>query len=234
MIRRAPHSVSEARGNSSTCEMTQVIKSQKVLFQRSRCFALTLIVLSASFLSGCWVQSVYPFYEDSDVIVDANLNGTWVGDGELKGCSLAISVDAATQTYTLAVSKSAEADPSLQCDSMTSQGKLLQVGTQRFLDIAPDQERGWPATLDTLLKVDADKQKLSLTPLDPDWIENAMNEKAVKLQGRVQEFGVLPRFVAVTLVSPTSDLRDFLRQGDTKAAFSESSKMSFRRNGVSK
>jgi hypothetical protein len=214
--------------------MTHVIKSQKVLFQRSRCFALTLIVLSASFLSGCWVQSVYPFYEDSDVIVDANLNGTWVGDGELKGCSLGISVDAATQTYTLAVSKSAEADPSLQCDSMTSQGKLLQVGTQRFLDIAPDQERGWPATLDTLLKVDADKQKLSLTPLDPDWIENAMNEKAVKLQGRVQEFGVLPRFVAVTLVSPTSDLRDFLRQGDTKAAFSESSKMSFRRNGVSK
>ena len=214
--------------------MTQVIKSQEVLFQRSRCFALTLIVLSASFLSGCWVQSVYPFYEDSDVIVDANLKGTWAGDGELKGCSLAISVDAATQTYTLAVSKSAEADPSLQCDSMTSQGKLLQVGTQRFLDIAPDQERGWPATLDTLLKVDADKQKLSLTPLDPDWIENAMNEKAVKLQGRVQEFGVLPRFVAVTLVSPTSDLRDFLRQGDTKAAFSESSKMSFRRNGVSK
>jgi hypothetical protein len=214
--------------------MTQVIKSQKVLFQRSRGFALTLLVLSASFLSGCWVQSVYPFYEDSDVIVDANLKGTWAGDGELKGCSLAISVDAATQTYTLAVSKSAEADPSLQCDSMTSQCKLLQVGTQRFLDIAPDQERGWPATLDTLLKVDADKQKLSLTPLDPDWIENAMNEKAVKLQGRVQEFGVLPRFVAVTLVSPTSDLRDFLRQGDTKAAaFSESSKMSFRRNGVS-
>jgi hypothetical protein len=172
--------------------------------------------------------------EDSDVIVDANLNGTWVGDGELKGCSLGISVDAATQTYTLAVSKSADTNPDLQCDSMTSQGKLLHMGTQRFLDIVPDQERGWPVTLDTLLKVDADKQKLSLTPLDPDWIENAMNEKAVKLQGRVQEFGVLPRFVAVTLVSPTSDLRDFLRQGDTKAAFSESSKMSFRRNGVSK
>jgi hypothetical protein len=214
--------------------MTQVIKSQKVLFQRSRCFALTLIVLSASFLTGCWVQSVYPFYENSDVIVDANLNGTWAGDGELKGCSLGISLDATTQAYTLVVSKSTDADPSLECDSMTSQGKLVQMGTQRFLDITPDQERGLPSTLDTLLKVDADKQKLSLTPLDPDWIENAMNEKSIKLQGRVQEFGVLPRFVAVTLVSPTSDLRDFLRQADTKAAFSESSKMSFRRNGVSK
>ena len=101
----------------------------------------SVILASLLVLSGCWVQSVYPFYEDSDVIVDANLKGTWAGDGELKGCSLAISVDAATQTYTLAVSKSAEADPSLQCDSMTSQGKLLQVGTQRFLDIAPDQER---------------------------------------------------------------------------------------------
>jgi hypothetical protein len=180
------------------------------------------------------VQSVYPFYENSDVIVDANLNGTWAGDGELKGCSLGISLDATTQAYTLVVSKSTDADPSLECDSMTSQGKLVQMGTQRFLDITPDQERGLPSTLDTLLKVDADKQKLSLTPLDPDWIENAMNEKSIKLQGRVQEFGVLPRFVAVTLVSPTSDLRDFLRQADTKAAFSESSKMSFRRNGVSK
>jgi hypothetical protein len=209
--------------------MTQVIKSQKVLLRRSRCFALTLIVLSASFLSGCWVQSVYPFYEDSDVIVDANLKGTWAGDGELKGCSLAISVDAATQTYTLAVSKSDGADPTLQCESMTSEGKLLQMGTQRFLDIVPDQERGWPATLDTVLKVDADKQKLSLTPLDPDWIANAMNEKAVNLQGRVQEGGVLPRFVGVTLVSPTSDLRDFLRRPDAKAAFSESGQMRFSR-----
>jgi hypothetical protein len=215
-------------------QMMQVANSRRISLQKPRVFALALIVLFVPLLTGCWVQSVYPFYEDSDVIVDANLNGTWAGDGELKGCSLAISVDAATQTYTLAVSKSAEADPTLKCDSMTSEGKLLHMGTQRFLDIVPDQERGWPVTLDTLLKVDADKQKLSLTPLDPDWIENAMNEKAVKLQGRVQEFGVLPRFVAVTLVSPTSDLRDFLRQGDTKAAFSESSKMSFRRNGVSK
>jgi hypothetical protein len=40
---------------------------------------------------------------------------------------------------------------------------------------------------------------------------------------------VLPRFVAVTLVSPTSDLRDFLRQADTKAAFSDSGRMSFSR-----
>jgi hypothetical protein len=196
---------------------------------RQKFGSATVVLVSLLALSGCWVQSVYPFYEDSDVIVDSNLTGTWAGDGELKGCSLGISLDATVQAYTLAVSKSADADPNLECDSMTSQGKLVQMGAQRFLDIAPDQERRLPAALDTLLKVDADKQKLSLTPLDPDWIENAMNEKAIKLQGRVQEFGVLPRFVAVTLVSPTSDLRDFLRQADTKAAFSDSGRMSFSR-----
>jgi hypothetical protein len=196
---------------------------------RQKFGSATVVLVSLLALSGCWVQSVYPFYEDSDVIVDSNLTGTWAGDGELKGCSLGISLDATVQAYTLVVSKSADADPNLECDSMTSQGKLVQMGAQRFLDIAPDQERRLPAALDTLLKVDADKQKLSLTPLDPDWIENAMNEKAIKLQGRVQEFGVLPRFVAVTLVSPTSDLRDFLRQADTKAAFSDSGRMSFSR-----
>ena len=37
---------------------------------------LALLVLNLPLLTGCWVQSVYPFYRDSDVIVDSTLTGT--------------------------------------------------------------------------------------------------------------------------------------------------------------
>jgi len=187
------------------------------------------MVLLVPFLTGCWVQSVYPFYEDSDVVTDGTFVGNWLGDGELKGCLLAVSLDATTRTYALAVSKSTTTDVNAQCEAVTFEGKLVQLGQERYLDVVSDPEKSWPATLDTLLKVDADKQRLAFTPLDPDWVAGAMSDKTVKLQGRIQEFGLLPRFVAVTLISPTGDLREFLRQADAKAAFSESGKMRFLR-----
>ena len=204
--------------------------SQTTSLWRLRGGALALMVLLVPFLTGCWVQSVYPFYEDSDVVTDGTFVGNWLGDGELKGCLLAVSLDATTRTYALAVSKSTTTDVNAQCEAVTFEGKLVQLGQERYLDVVSDPEKSWPATLDTLLKVDADKQRLAFTPLDPDWVAGAMSDKTVKLQGRIQEFGLLPRFVAVTLISPTGDLREFLRQADAKAAFSESGKMRFLRN----
>jgi hypothetical protein len=203
--------------------------SQTISLWRSRSGAVALIVLLVPFLTGCWVQSVYPFYEDSDVVADSAFVGAWVGEGELNTCLLNISLNIPTRTYTLSVSKSSSANADAQCEAVTFEGKLLQFGQERYLDVVSDPEKSWPATLDTLLKVDSDKQKLAFTPLDPDWVAGAMSDKTVKLQGRIQEFGLLPRFVAVTLISPTGDLREFLRQADAKAAFSETGKMRFLR-----
>jgi hypothetical protein len=107
---------------------------------RQKFGSATVVLVSLLALSGCWVQSVYPFYEDSDVIVDSNLTGTWAGDGELKGCSLGISLDATVQAYTLVVSKSADADPNLECDSMTSQGKLVQMGHNASSTLHPTRK----------------------------------------------------------------------------------------------
>jgi len=176
------------------------------------------------------VQSVYPFYEESDVVVDPGLVGNWEGDSELKSYLLKIGLDPAARTYTIDVAKLGDIKTAAQCQAATFEGKLVQIGAQRFLDVVPDQEKCWAAPLDSLMKVETDKQKLVLTPLDPDWIASAMDDKSVKLQGRTQEFGVLPRFVAVTLVSPTSDLRDFLRaHGSEKSVFSETGRMAFQR-----
>ncbi len=186
--------------------------------------------MSLLLTTGCWVQSVYPFYEESDVVVDPGLVGNWEGDSELKSCLLKIGLDTAARTYTIEVAKSGGTKTEAECQAVSFEGKLVHIGSQRFLDVVPDQEKCWAAPLDTLLKVETDKEKLVLTPLDPDWMANAMDDKSVKLQGRTQEFGVLPRFVAVTLVSQTSDLRDFLRaRGSEKSVFSETGRMSFQR-----
>ena len=176
------------------------------------------------------MQSVYPFYEESDVVVDPGLVGNWEGDSELKSCLLKIGLDPAARTYTIEVAKLGDIKTAAQCQAATFEGKLVQIGAQRFLDVVPDQEKCWAAPLDSLMKVETDKQKLVLTPLDPDWMANAMDDKSVKLLGRTQEFGLLPRFVAVTLVSSTSDLRDFLRaHGSEKSVFSETGRMAFQR-----
>src|SRR5207244_9950881 len=134
----------------------------------------------------------------------------------LKSC-----LNPAASTYIMKFTKLGDNKTAAQCQSATFRCKLIQIGAQRVLDVVPDQEKCWAAPLDSLMKVETDKQKLVLTPLDPDWMANAMDDKSVKLLGRTQEFGVLPRFVAVTLVSSTSDLRDFLRaHGSEKSVFS--------------
>jgi hypothetical protein len=79
------------------------------------------------------------------------------------------------------------------------------------------------------LKVDANQQGLTLMPLDAEWMSNALGNGSLKLQGRIQESGGLLPTVAVTLVSPTSELRDFLLQAGTEGAFSRTDQMRFLR-----
>ena len=193
---------------------------------------LLVVIATLSLLTGCWVQSVYPFHTDSDVVVDSTLTGKWVGDTELKDCALTISLDSDTQTYRLEVSSllPASAKPGLgvECEPATLRGQLVQLGSTRYLDITLDPDKSWPAPLDTIVKLELSKQELTLTPLDAEWMSNAISNDGLKLQARVQESDGLLPMVAVTLVSPTGDLRDFLLHADA-AAFSRSDQMRFLR-----
>jgi hypothetical protein len=195
---------------------------------------LALLVLNLPLLTGCWVQSVYPFYRDSDVIVDPTLTGTWAGDEELKSCLLKIALDSETQTYKLELSSSeagvAKQDSDAQCAPAKLEGRLAQVGSVRFFDVSMDDpDKFWPATLQVVVKIEIDKQSLTLIPLDAEWMANALDKNETKLQGRVQESGGLLPIVGVTLVSPTKDLREFLASADGKSAFSDSGRMRFSR-----
>src|SRR5437762_11777320 len=109
------------------------------------------------------------------------------------------------------------------CRTKSLQGKLAQLRQQRFLDVVTADDKSSPS-IETLLRVESNTQQLTLTPLDAEWTADTLTTKNVKLQGRVQgqdSAGFPIGMVSVTLVSPSSDLRDFLvHYGDSKEAFS--------------
>jgi len=194
---------------------------------RLRLLALTITIISLPLTAGCWVQSVYPFYEESDVVADDSLAGTWVGEAELQPCLLNIAFDPGEKIYNIAMSKSAEATEEMKCVEMTAKGHLVQLGSQRFVDVVPTDEKSL-AQLHSLMKVKLDGQNLVLVPLDADWLADAIRDKTLDLIARIDEKVVPP--VDVILTSPTRDLRNLLRKsGDAEGAFSDKDQMRFRK-----
>jgi hypothetical protein len=195
---------------------------------RLRLLALTITIMGLSLTTGCWVQSVYPFYEQSDVVADNSLVGTWVGEGELQPCLLNITFNPEEKAYNIATSKSGEAKEGMKCAETSAKGHLVQLGTERFLDILPTDDKT-PAELHSLLKIKPDRQDLVLVPLDADWLANAIRDKTLDLTARIDESGpaVVPS-VDLILTSPTRDLRKVLREsGDARGAFSDEDQMRF-------
>ena len=197
-------------------------------FGRLRLLALTITVMSLPLATGCWVQSVYPFYEESDVVADNSLVGTWVGEAELQPCLLNIAFDPSEKVYNIAMSKSAEAKEEMKCTEISAKGHLVQFGSQRFLDVIPTDEKSL-AELHSLMRVKPDRQNLVLVPMDADWLADAIRDKTLDLTARIDEKGpaVVPS-VDVVLTSPTRDLRTLLRKcGDAEGAFSDKDQMRF-------
>ena len=209
--------------------MTQFVKnSNGICSCNLRLLALAFTIMLLPLTTGCWVQSVYPFYEDSDVVVDNSLAGAWSGEGELQPCLLNITFDSGEKVYKIAMSKSGEAKAEMKCTELRAKGHLVQMGSQRFLDVVPSDEKS-PAELHSLVKIKADGQNLVLVPMDADWLANAIRDKTLDLPARIDEKGsaVLPS-VDVILTSPTRDLRNLLHESaDAQGAFSDEDQMRF-------
>ena len=197
----------------------------------------TVLLATVPFLTGCWVESQHPFYEAADVITDSMLAGKWVGDGELKNCLLAISLTAGDK-YVFELTEKlppGEWEGGGPCDyGSPLEGKVFHLAGQEFLDVLSSPADANSPALETVLKMEATREKLTLTPLDPEWIADAIRQKRVDLDARIHDNGdgsipVQPVFV--TLTSPTTDLRDFLSQyANDERAFSRSNEMHFHRS----
>jgi hypothetical protein len=172
---------------------------------------MTLVALFG--FTGC-VQSVYPWYEEQDVVFDGDLVGIWVGEGDLDSCVLRITGDPAFERrhYNLEFSKVEGGCPEIDDGiNLSAGGQLVRVGRQRFLDVWDDDYH-----LHSILKMDLDPRALSLVPIDSDALGSLIRHKSVNLRGRVE--GHLRDPDDVLLTSTTRDLRRFLidHAGDPK------------------
>lgn len=176
-------------------------------------------------LSGCWVFSINPLYEenstkDPDLTFDERLIGSW---GRMDdGCMWTLTIKAEQQVYELTSMPA----PECKNDEKAAryEGHLVKLNAHYFLDVAPRHEDVCDLCIPvrSILLVQLDGRSLAFAPIDYNWLKKAIESKTVSLQ-------VLPDR-DYTLASPTEALKEFVRKhADDSAVFEPDPDLVFQR-----
>lgn len=152
-----------------------------------RITGIILALAALIVLPGCWVSSINPLYDegsfpdshrDPDMVFDQSLLGTWTATND--DCTTLLTITAKDEVYDLQSTEEGE-----QCsgDKLHRQGRLVKLGAHYFLDVSPmdaDVCDMCVAKHDIFL-AKFDKATLALTPIDSDWLKNALEVKMVTL-----------------------------------------------------
>lgn len=164
------------------------------------CAALALAVLMA----GCTVRSLQPLYTGKDLTFDTRLLGSW-GEADSK------------ETWTLAKSGDNAYELSWAGDkgqTETVEARLVRLGEMRFLDLYPrDVDESFSIKAHVVVKVQIRDEKLQVALLNPDWLKDALDRKAVQIAHvNLPDTGL---FVgptqAVIVTASTKELQDFVK-----------------------
>jgi hypothetical protein len=152
----------------------------------SNAAGLTLVSAALCLLSGCWVSSVNGLIEenflhsDPDVTVDQRLGGTWEVTSD--NCTTTLAITGDGQAYDLAAtSQGGQCDKQEKPDFSTA--RLVKLDNHLFLDVSPrlDEICAMCLPLHQIFLTTFDKDLLSLTPIDPEWLKKAVEQKTVAL-----------------------------------------------------
>jgi hypothetical protein len=170
---------------------------------------IALVLAWLLVLSGCWVTSINPLYEDDssskdpDVVSDQNLIGSWIEVGGK--CTAPLTITAKDGVYDLQSTGKGEG-----CSDSVSpshhQARLVKLDAYYFLDISPMAEDVCDMCIarHNILLAEFDKTTLTITPIDSDWLKKAIAAKTVTL-------ATVPDN-SDTLVASTKDLKTFCRK----------------------
>jgi hypothetical protein len=183
-----------------------------------RLVQVALVLASVSLFQGCWVYSVYSLHEDdSETVFDSSLLGHWKQPEG--GCVLLIT-DGGSGSYQVQyIAPGVRQEDGCLLETGTSagfQGRLVEVGGQRFLDVMPTEResRHHSIRVHSFFKVTLDAQSLALVPLDPEWLKQAVEGGQVELDALAESDGVH------VITATSEELRAFLRDyGDNNEAF---------------
>jgi hypothetical protein len=196
-----------------------------VFFSRTvpRFSGIALIVAALLVLPGCWVMSINSLYEeptlghsDPDLTFDQSLVGSWWQPKN--GCSLKIT--AADEKYAVEYvtpkQKQGEGCGLDDGQAVHMEGRLVKLDAHRFLDLAPrpDDICFSCMPLHQIYLVAVDKESLALTPIDPDWLKQGVEQNKIVVSTLVDDND------HDTMAANTKDLKEFLRRyADDPAAF---------------
>ncbi len=179
---------------------------------------LLAILAALVALSGCWVSSINPLYDegtwdhahkDPDVVLDQSLIGFWSLTD--KKCTTVLVVALEKDAYDM---QSTEQGEGCDEDKSHRRARLVKLGTHYFLDIEPlpDDVCDMCAAKHDILLAKFDKTTLSLTPMDSDWLKKSIETKRVKLATVTGDTD--------TITASTKDLKTFFRKfAENKEAF---------------
>jgi hypothetical protein len=170
--------------------------------------------------------SIRPLFDgpsDPDLISDQKLVGSW---GYLdEACQWTLTVVASARTYDMTMA------PGSGCkDDKTTRylAYLIKLDNHVFLDVEPNGKELCDLCLSahTFALLSFENNSLALTPLDGDWLTQAIKDKKVVLT----HVGGEGEYIDMTLTAKPPELKDFLRQhADDKAAFKQSGRLVFTR-----
>lgn len=166
-----------------------------------------LILAGILVLSGCWVTSISPLYDerstDPDVVVDQSLIGSWIDVGDK--CTAPVTITAKDGVYDLQSTGKGEG-----CSDSVSpshyQARLVKLDAYHFLDVSPAAESVCDMCIarHNIYLAEFDKTTLTIIPIDSDWLKKAIAAKTVTLATMPDD--------SDTLVASTKDLKAFCRK----------------------
>ena len=166
---------------------------------------LALAVMSIATFPACWTYSLHTIAEDNDphLIYDPSLEGTWRFSNSQSEPLLIITGDPKLLTYSLQLVKVPGTSVQDDAPDMRFDGKMVQLGANRFLDALPRGDAQGVGSLPAhnILKVTLTHDSLFLMLPSDDWL---CKETRLKL-GECLKGDFL-------LTAPTDILQSFLQK----------------------
>jgi hypothetical protein len=170
----------------------------------------------AALFTGCLVVSVYPYYNEKDLVFETGLVGSWVKtDGQSERWKFEKQD---TNTYQLTVTNSSGTN--------VMQAHLFKLRGQLFIDLyAPDASTDVqppPIPSHLLLRVQSLSPSLKLTVLDFAWLRDLLLKNPKALRHEIIKTNDKPEDRPIALTADTAELQAFLAKHlDTKEAWSD-------------
>jgi hypothetical protein len=157
-------------------------------------------VLAAAVSSGCLVLSLHPFFDEDAIVFEEGLIGTWE---DVENAATVQIERGEWRSYRIRYERGAE--------SAELAGYVTQIGSERFLDLAPEHGEAHTEFLipaHGLFRIELDGDVLRASSLNHEWFDGAVRgprpPRGLRLTVDERDH--------VLLTSPTGELRKWLAQ----------------------